>query len=537
MLLSKKEGDLATFTPQQIDSFKDLEKLIVSNDYSCGIFENNYRKKENFKEAQTLGLDFDGGYPLSQAIEDFSKYRHIIAPTKSHQILKNGEVDDRFRVILFLSKPITDKDTYSNTVKSLMAQFPMADLNCKDASRYWQKSTSIASSNSQGKLIDPVAEEIKLINTDSAVPQDCKHLDFNSKPPGFSNCKWALANGFFGEKEGNNALMSLSTTCLKLNYTADQTYYICKNALDQYAIRTGSEYEKSDRSTYTEDVLRRTVVDYVYGDTWNGAEYVCTAAGTWLSNYCDALEENSCGEEKFDPSSYAQNGKQFFKNMEKVDWVIDGLLNAGGLSVFAGPAKSGKSTLTRQLVLSSVTEESFLGRSVNGGEVLWLMGEESPGIVKVNLEKLRKGLYSNEKLYWTLNRNLDMFTKFIEHKKPRLAVIDTLGNFAGFENSNSYDEVNRFLMKMRDLATSTGTHIMFIHHTNKTGEGQNAILGSSAIQGGVDTMMIFKRRGNARYIDTVMRHGENMRGKIEFDPETLTSSYIEDDLTGGDNGF
>src|SRR3954469_7209482 len=93
--------DFSTFEIRICHEVVEIASVITKQNYSLGTFKDGIRRKDNFIHAEAIGLDFDGGYPLSQAIEDFKSFQHIIAPTRSHQIDKNGKVEDRFRVILF----------------------------------------------------------------------------------------------------------------------------------------------------------------------------------------------------------------------------------------------------------------------------------------------------------------------------------------------------------------------------------------------------------------------------------------------------
>src|SRR6267154_273561 len=89
---------------------ENLGEFITSASYSGSVFRENKRSIANFESASLMILDYDNKpgeratMTLAQAREAFKPYRHIIAPTKSHG--KDGA--DRFRVVLFLSSPITD---------------------------------------------------------------------------------------------------------------------------------------------------------------------------------------------------------------------------------------------------------------------------------------------------------------------------------------------------------------------------------------------------------------------------------------------
>src|SRR5687767_274132 len=99
MLISiGSEENKVRFVATEVTTVEDLSDLILRYPYSLGTFKDNYRKKENFIETRAIGLDFDAGVTLEEATEMFKDYMHIIAPTRSHRVEKNGVVADRFRV-------------------------------------------------------------------------------------------------------------------------------------------------------------------------------------------------------------------------------------------------------------------------------------------------------------------------------------------------------------------------------------------------------------------------------------------------------
>ena len=112
------------FKPVEINSLRELVDKATAHNYSMGVFKDNYRNKKNFQEAHCIAIDVDNdgpndNYTIDQAVEKFSQYKHIIMPSKSHRIKKNGKVADRFRVILFLESPITDQKDFTATWKTI----------------------------------------------------------------------------------------------------------------------------------------------------------------------------------------------------------------------------------------------------------------------------------------------------------------------------------------------------------------------------------------------------------------------------------
>jgi hypothetical protein len=58
------------------------------------------------------------------------------------------------------------------------------------------------------------------------------------------------------------------------------------------------------------------------------------------------------------------------------DWVVGGLIPAGGVALLAGRPKSGKSTMARALAVAVVQGRPFLGRETRRGRVLLLSLED-----------------------------------------------------------------------------------------------------------------------------------------------------------------
>lgn len=154
--ISKLEG-LGKAKVAVCDDIKHLAKYTTENDWSPGFFHvneiGNNRNTEYFEGANVLGLDVDSGCTLSDALEIFKDYKHIIATSKSHQIEKNGFICDRFRVILFPETSITSSDEMTETLTNLMEEYPFFDSQCKDSARFFWRSVETISINETGKLI------------------------------------------------------------------------------------------------------------------------------------------------------------------------------------------------------------------------------------------------------------------------------------------------------------------------------------------------------------------------------------------------
>ncbi len=244
---------------KEIEKLDDLIEVVTNNVYSLANFKDNYRTKENFIETMYIGLDFDGGYKATDAIADFKEFAHIIATTKSHQIEKNGTVDDRFRVILELSQPITSKEDFEATYLSLITKYPKADKACKDPSRFFYKSKEILVCAPDGQKIQVVKAQTHSVNKRPMQPQPVfgvttKPLMQSSVPgslPLSKNSLLFLINGAISG-ERHPAIYKYARDCLQQQWTKEQ----CLEKL----------YQSPAVSQWLDDHALRQV-DYVFDKT------------------------------------------------------------------------------------------------------------------------------------------------------------------------------------------------------------------------------------------------------------------------------
>ncbi len=105
-------------------------------------------------------------------------------------------------------------------------------------------------------------------------------------------------------------------------------------------------------------------------------------------------------------------------------------------------------------------------------------------------------------------------------------IIDPLFRFAKVKDGNDYHQVTNVLEPLLRLARDTGTHVLCVHHSRK-GESaaEDSFLGSQAIFGSVDTLMIMKRHEHYRTLQTIQRYGDDLPETIlAYDRDTRSTS-------------
>lgn len=230
---------------------------------------------------------------------------------------------------------------------------------------------------------------------------------------------------------------------------------------------------------------------------------------------------------------------EFYENTDdEIKWLVDELLPATGVSLFAGREKVGKTTVVRQLVHSVLTQTPFLDRKITtSGSVLYVSLDEADVNIKVHFQKL--GITSDMPLAihtGMLSKHVadeldSLFSKLHQVKKPipALTVLDTLVKCTHVNEINSYSDAVKCISPLQDIAYRWNTHILFTHHTGKAvdRERMDAVSGSTGITGCTDAnIMIGRDRdddGAERFIRSQLRVGKGWKEDMYF---------VYDDKTG-----
>ena len=201
---------------------------------------------------------------------------------------------------------------------------------------------------------------------------------------------------------------------------------------------------------------------------------------------------------------------------EAVAWLVDRMLPAGGVSILAAKPKVGKSTLARTLALAVSRGEDVLGRSATQGPVVYLALEEKRAEVQRHFARMGA---TDEPIHVHVGaapeEALAALAAAIAEHRPVLAIVDPLLRFVRIRDLNDYAEVTRALEPLVELARASGCHVLCVHHEGKTERpGGDAILGSTALFGAVDTAMMMKRRDERRVIESIQRYGEDLPATV-----------------------
>jgi hypothetical protein len=224
------------------------------------------------------------------------------------------------------------------------------------------------------------------------------------------------------------------------------------------------------------------------------------------------------------PLNFTSIGEFLALHHKETEWILDQVLPAGGLSVWAGKPKAGKSTLARMLIVAASKGVPFLGIPTKKSKVLYLALEELESELQKHLREL--GATGTDEIQIFCGRapkdTIEKLFEIAKIHKPDLIVIDPILRAARVKDSNDYSLVTEMFDGLKDLARETGAHVLCVHHAGK-GErtGADAVLGSTAFHGAGDATVVIGRTSNQVRIESYQRYGAGISATtLVFDPKT-----------------
>jgi hypothetical protein len=96
-------------------------------------------------------------------------------------------------------------------------------------------------------------------------------------------------------------------------------------------------------------------------------------------------------------------------------------------------------------------------------------------------------------------------------ERPDLIIVDTMQRFLKARSTDDYAEMTLLFDQVIGIAQKSGAAVLLVTHSSKADRsGLDAILGSTAIAGSVDTAILLTRSARYRTIATVQRTGEDL---------------------------
>lgn len=187
------------------------------------------------------------------------------------------------------------------------------------------------------------------------------------------------------------------------------------------------------------------------------------------------------------------------------EWLIEGIVPAGGLVGLYGPPGVKKSFLASDLALSVAAGGLWQGHKVTQGYPLYVCAEGSAGMGKRIKGWLRyRKLKPSQAVAGWLTESVPVYAdsdgmarvmERIEEANvvPDLIVIDTLARcFDGDENQQA--DMGRFVAGIDRLRKEFDTTVLVVHHTRLDGDRER---GNTAFRGAADAMLSLSNKKGA----------------------------------------
>lgn len=213
-----------------------------------------------------------------------------------------------------------------------------------------------------------------------------------------------------------------------------------------------------------------------------------------------------------EPSRLRRNlliGDQILE-LPPVQWLVDGVIQADGLTVVYGPPKSYKTFVTLDMALHIANGMPWRGLATQAAKVLYVVAEGAPGVGPRARAWCRRHGGTLANLAW-ITVAPDLYNSATEYAElgdiaaehgVALVVIDTLARSMPGAEENSAKDMGTVVSRLDRLKEHAGCAVIIVHHTGK--DAARGMRGSNALQGAVDTSLEITgdtHAVNARVVD------------------------------------
>ncbi|GIV18714.1 MAG: hypothetical protein KatS3mg023_0465 [Armatimonadota bacterium] len=161
-----------------------------------------------------------------------------------------------------------------------------------------------------------------------------------------------------------------------------------------------------------------------------------------------------------------------------VDWLLPNLLARGEITILAGEAGAGKTTLALEIAHALTRDDTTLGeRPQSQARVVWLHYDHSEGRIREKYEQT----YGEEPEFMTPNMNkleeagmlrltpdtVHLWASMLIAYGTECLIVDTLNDWLGCDDTDKESKVRPLMNALRQLVEKTGVAVLAIHHPNK----------------------------------------------------------------------
>jgi hypothetical protein len=184
-----------------------------------------------------------------------------------------------------------------------------------------------------------------------------------------------------------------------------------------------------------------------------------------------------------------------------LEFLIDGVLPRGSLSVLYGEPGCGKTFVALSIAMCVAAGANWLERQTRKGAVLYIAAEGVGGM-KYRLQAYRRMYETDGTKIRFLPEPIQLIDQDaleeLKHMlaaqgfKPDLVIVDTLARVTVGVDENATEGMGEVVEAVDSLRRDLGFAVLLIHHTRKDGSIER---GSSALRGAADVMIECKKTG------------------------------------------
>jgi KaiC/GvpD/RAD55 family RecA-like ATPase len=522
------QNNLGEVTPITLASLDDLcIKVLLNSAWAPGVFKENKRTKANFQETHLIALDIDSGLSIDEARMRIIGHglEAIIAPSKSHQLAKNGTIGDRYRLVFPLDKPITNNEDFEATWAELFKLFPESDRACKDSSRFFYPNTRIEDVT-HGKpfpVTKGLPKEQKKVETlpreekGRLYPTTLQFLLFGAQPGYWHH---ELYKATLDLKEQGYQEDEVTQMIEEMCQRAETAY---EGSLDEHDLHTISDVFENDRGGVHE--YREPVKE----------ESIAVDAESLLTEMCEYLSDDVLVSG--DPTGFPG-----------LDEMLGGGMRKGEVIAILAKTKNGKSTFVHHLIqkgLAKGTKIAFASRELTPAtEVLPNIAsiELSKNIWKhkptdKDLESIKK-LIGNEKLVFS--PGYGYFPQETLIQWVRTLAVEGYTHFYldhllfSLEDSEDFKAAARLAREIKSVTKECNVTFIVVVQPKLTLDGQminhNAMRGGASLAQAFDAVLILDRQPQQNITKLrldIARHKLASPGEIYLQYVPETTGFIE----------
>ncbi len=202
------------------------------------------------------------------------------------------------------------------------------------------------------------------------------------------------------------------------------------------------------------------------------------------------------------------------------NWLLEGILKKGSLSLLTAKPKVGKTTFALNLAVAVCRGDSFLERSTKQCKVCYLGMELKVDETAKFMADMQ--MTADDDLLFSFglapDKAVAKAVSLVNTENIGLLIVDTFQKLARVKDMNDYAQVSAASEPLLGVTRETDCHIMLLHHSKRNDQGEDAVgstLGSTALPAEADTVLLLRKtKKGERILSGDQRYGKTLEDVV-----------------------